>query len=128
MAIDRLSSTSALIAALRAEATRKSGRPESRSTATASTGTTPQAQQSDIARLRRELAEILRDVSPDDEQAMDAARPNVVRAVLLWEFGADLREHSEWQPMLATLVRTMEENPQHREQFSAMIRELLPRV
>jgi hypothetical protein len=76
--------------------------------------------------LRREVADILKGIAPDDQAALDAARPRVVRAVLLWEFGPELREHSQWQPMLDTLVRTLESSEEHRAQFSALIAELKP--
>jgi hypothetical protein len=126
MAIDRLSSAASLIAALRAEVTRKSEKSSRRSSAetASSIQKSHDARRRDAAALRRELAEILKDVSPNDEEAMDAARPRVIRAVLLWEFGPELREYGEWQPMLDTLVRTSEGDQRHRQEFVALIREL----
>jgi hypothetical protein len=126
MAIDRLSSTSALLAALRAEGARKGERPN-RDDATDATSTahaTTSGKRRELAVLRRELAEILKGIAPNDHAALDAARPRVVRAVLLWEFGSELREHDQWQPMLDRLVRTLEGSDQHRSEFSALISEL----
>jgi hypothetical protein len=125
VSIDRLSSTSSLIAALRAEIASKNEKTARRDTA--GTGRTEQsagAKPRDVNALRRELAEILKGISPTDTEAMDAARPRVVRAVLLWEFGAELREHSEWQPMLDRLVDTLQRNSLHQDEFARMIREL----
>lgn len=125
MSIDRLSSTSSLIAALRAEIASKNEKTARRDTtgtarAEQNAGTKPR----DVNALRRELAEILKGISPTDTEAMDAARPRVVRAVLLWEFGAELREHGEWQPMLDRLVDTLQRNSLHQDEFARMIREL----
>jgi hypothetical protein len=126
MAIDGLSSTSALLAALRAEVTKKgerTGKDNAAQTA-ASIAHTHDPKRHDAAALRRELSEIVKGISPDDDAAMDTARPRVVRAVLLWEFGPALREYSEWQPMLDRLVSTLESSAQHRSQFAGLIREL----
>jgi len=125
VSIDRLSSTAALIAALRAEITRKTGRTRGESTKAAARGqSSHEARRHDPAGLRRELAAMVKGISIDDDEAMNAVRPRVVRAVLLWEFGAQLREYGEWQPMLDTLVRTLECDNRHREEFASMIREL----
>jgi hypothetical protein len=125
VAIDRLSSTANLIAALRAEITRESEKVRGQSARSATRGERAQsAARHDVAALRRELTEIVKNVSSDDQQAMDSVRPRIIRSVLLWEFGAELREHSEWQPMLDTLVRTLENDNRHREAFAQMVREL----
>ena len=125
MSIDRLSSTAALIAALRAEVSKKTDRARGESAGTTSRNEgTRGAQAHDVAALRRELTEIVKGVSPEDEAAMRDARPRLVRAVLVWEFGSGLREYAEWQPMLETLVRTLESDERHRAAFAEMVREL----
>lgn len=125
MAIDRLPPGSALLAALRAEVTRKTGRQtRSDSAEEPAFELASTSRPRDTAELRRQLADIVKDLSPDDAEAMDAARPRVVRAVLLWEFGAELREHSEWQPMLDDLVGALEASEQHRQDFARLVREL----
>lgn len=123
MSIDRLSSTSSLLAALRAEVVRKK---ELSSPATASrqpdTVRTPAERDPNV--LRAQLADIVKGVAHDDEAAMNAARTRVVRAVLLWEFGAEIREFSEWQPMLDTIVSTLSNDAQHRDAFAKLVRDL----
>lgn len=128
MAIDRLGSTSSLLAALRAEVSRG---PRTSKTGASTEAATPEAtsleagrQLRDAAVLRKELKEVVKDVAPDDEAAMARARVKMVRAVLLWEFGPQLREHGEWQPMLDTLVATLEANPVHRQTLAQLIRDL----
>jgi hypothetical protein len=125
--IEGLPPTSALLAALRAEVAKKTERePGARpDVADASLADhVVEAKKRDVAGLKRELAAMVKGISPDDEKAMAAVRPRVVRTVLLWEFGARLREYSEWQPMLERLVATLEADERHRAQFAGMIREL----
>ncbi|GAB2617404.1 hypothetical protein [Novilysobacter erysipheiresistens] len=124
MSIDRLSATSGLIAALRAEISQKSERSERKTPAEVAAPKRASGQKRDVNVLRRELAAILAGVDEADQEAMDAARPRVVRAVLLWEFGSDLREHSQWQPMLDSIAQTLASDDQHRDEFARMIREL----
>lgn len=123
MAIDRLGPTSPLLSALRAEVTR-SPRPGKPSIAAEAATSEAARQPRDPAILRKELKEIVKGVTPGDEEAMARARVKVVRAVLLWEFGAELREHGEWQPMLDTLVTTLEANEHHHRTFAQLVRDL----
>lgn len=126
MAIDRLSSTAALIAALRSDATRKNSASAS-SGATARTPERPAAGRPSIAQLRLELAALVKEVSLDDAEAIRNVRPRLVKAILLWEFGANLREHPEWKPMMDNIVQTLEADPRQNEQFVALIRDLKAR-
>ena len=125
MSIDRLGSTAALIAALRAEISRKPERGGSRDAAPARAGKSEAGQKTrDPDVLRRELAKLVEGVNPDDQQALDALRPRLIRSVLLWEFGSELREYSEWQPMLERITRTLEANAEHRADLARVVRDL----
>ena len=125
MSIDRLGSTAALIAALRAEIGRKPERSGGRDAAPARTGKNEAAQKTrDPDVLRRELAKLVEGVNPDDPQALDALRPRLIRSVLLWEFGSELREYPEWQPMLERITCTLEANAEHRTDLARMVRDL----
>jgi hypothetical protein len=77
--------------------------------------------------LRLELAALVKEVSLDDAEAIRNVRPRLVKAILLWEFGAGLREHPEWKPMMDNIVQTLEADPRQNEQFVALIRELKTR-
>jgi len=120
MSIDRLSSTSALIAALRAEMKRKGERAQGSDKAALPERATTR----DPKQLRRELADIVKGVDINDEDAMKHARTRVIRAALLSEFGSGLREYSEWQPMVETVAQTLERSDAHREAFIRMVRSL----
>lgn len=125
MAIDRLSSTSALIAAMRESMARRTGQ----GTRAAEVGSppaplTPKNARPDVAALRTQLVELVRDVDVDDPEVVRRLRPRFVRAVLLWEFGAELREYADWQPMLETLVATLEADEVQQRNFHKLLIDL----
>jgi hypothetical protein len=125
MAIDRLSSTSALIATLRAGVTRTTGQGAQVEQAGAAPARA-QAPRSrpDVAVLRRQLVEMVSGETIEDPATQSRLRPRVVRAILLWEFGPALREHPEWQPMLEGIVSTLEADEGQRTQFAALLADL----
>ena len=123
MAIDRLSSTAALIAALRSDSTRKSSAGTSSKSAAKDSARSASGRPS-IAQLRLELGELLKDVAVDDAVAIRQVRPRVVKSILLWEFGASLREHPEWRPMVDTIIQTLEGDPNRDKKFVALVQEL----
>lgn len=123
MSIEKLGQTSGLIAALRAEMGKRSekagdkGRKRAESPSAAPTPRDP-------AVLRKQLAELVEPVAIDDPEAVRTLRVQVFRAILLWEFGPELRQHQDWQPMLESLTRNLESNPAHQAQFLKLISEL----
>jgi hypothetical protein len=123
MPIDKLGQTSGLIAALRAEMgqrSEKAGKRETRRAETPNAGAAPR----DPKVLRKQLAELVEPVALDDAEAVKAVRPQVFRAILLWEFGAGLREHPDWQPMLESITRNLEGSAAHQAQFAQLLAEL----
>jgi hypothetical protein len=126
--IDRLSSLSAQIAALRAEMSRKSGEARSAGMRTAEDVVkSPKAQQMvrhDPEALRKQLAEIARGVSTDDAKALERTRMRMVKAVLLWEFGREMREHEEWQPMVEKIASSLALNDDFLSIFNRLISKL----
>lgn len=109
MAIDRLNSTAALIAALREDVIARGGaslRRARTSQAPAQTGgasSTPSTVQ-----LRRQLVELAQGVDVNDPKAVRQARTRFVRAILVWEFGRDLREHPEWTALTEGIDRALD--------------------
>lgn len=123
MAVERLGPTAALISALRLEVASKRERAAGSGNSASGAGGRA-ASRRDIAVLRRELADIAARVPPGDEQAMDAARPRLVRAILLWEFGPELREYGEWQAMIDSIVETIQRDAEQCKALSELIEEL----
>ena len=107
MAIDKLGSAQSIIAALRTEAGQRNARAQGKPEAFAETAAMP-ASRKDVAALRRQMAEIVQSVDVRDADAVRKVRPRMVRAVLLWEFGPELREHPEWQAMLESITSALE--------------------
>lgn len=67
---------------------------------------------------------MVRDVAVEDLEMVKRLRSRMVRALLLWEFGQELREHPDWQPMLETIVATLEADESQQKHFLALISEL----
>lgn len=126
MAVDRLSSLSTLMAALRSEVSRKSDRPlQSIPAKTVDRAADRKSgARHDTDALRKEVAGIVRDVDAADPDAMGKARTQMIRAMLLWEYGPQIREHPEWQPMLEALNRAIESSPSLSDEFLRLIAEM----
>lgn len=121
--VDKLSSASNIIAALRAEMSNRTEGVARKSTRRPDAPGEPRRPQ-DVNDLRVQLAELVKPVALDDPKAVQAVRAKVVRAILLWEFGAKLREHHEWQPMLESITQALEAHPPHQAQFLQLLAEL----
>lgn len=117
MTIDRSGPTSALIAALRADISRRSERNRS-------AAPTSEAQGRDTAMLRRELVDLVRSTPADDPQTRDALQRRVIETVLRWEFTADPARGGDAPPMIEQIARTLQADPRHGEQFARLVREL----
>ena len=124
MAIDKLSSASGIIAALRAEMSQRGERTGNKTSKRTDTGAKPESMPRDVKVLRKQLAEIVKPVTISDPAAVRAVRPQVIRAILLWEFGPALREHPEWQPMLESISLNLEGHAPHEAQFMELLSEL----
>jgi hypothetical protein len=125
VAIDRLSTTSALIATLRAGVERAAGQAPKATGAGLPAGhsalpkTRPQ-----VGELRLQLVDLVRGEDIDDPAAVKRLRPRLVRAILLWEFGPSLREHPEWQAILESICSTLESSSGQAKHFSALLADL----
>ena len=124
MAIDKLTPASSIIAAMRAELNKRAERTIGKDRRRADAPELPPRGRGDVKVLRQQLVELVRPVAIDDPEAVRALRPKIVRAILLWEFGAELREHPEWQPMLASITRTLEERDPHQAHFAQLLADL----
>jgi hypothetical protein len=129
MAIGRLSSTAALIAALRDEVVRKAAlpqRPAQTSTISrAETGRRPTAPS--VAQLRRQLVDIVKDVDLGDAEAVRHTRTRFVRAVLLWEFGQEFREHPEWRPLMDRIQQALDSDAAQNDRYMHLLTSLKSR-
>jgi hypothetical protein len=124
--IDRLSSLSAQIAALRAELSRSGRDKRLKGDADHIDEAIVDAPHNERApdALRKQLAELVQGVSLEDANDLNHARRRVVKAVLLWELGQELREHSEWQPMIEKIVDTLAADDNFHNVFNRLIAEL----
>jgi hypothetical protein len=124
MPIDKLTSTASIIAALRGESNDKSSRAKRKTEQALQTSDIATTKRGDIKVLRQQLAELVKPISLDDQEAVQRIRPQVIRSILLWEFGADLRDHPDWQPILESITQTMQSHPGHQANFLKLLSEL----
>jgi hypothetical protein len=124
MSIEKLGQASGLIAALRAEMGRRTEKAAGKQASSRADSPQVESPPRDPKVLRQQLAELVRPVALDDADAVRAVRPKVFRAILLWEFGAGLRDHPDWQPMLESVTANLEENTNHQAQFLRLLAEL----
>lgn len=124
MAIDKLGSAQSLLAALRTDASQRKERAQGKPSTLTETADAS-ASRKDVSVLRKQMAEIVQSVDVRDADAVRKARPRLVRAVLLWEFGPNFREHPEWQPMLESITSMLEQKGAEGEaEFVALIESL----
>ena len=123
MPIDKLNSASGILATMRAEVGKRADKSGKRAASLPET-TGKATRRHDVDALRAQLTELVRPVDLADPAAVKAVRPQMVRAILLWEFGADLREHPDWRPMLESITATLEAHPPHLAQFQQLLVEL----
>jgi hypothetical protein len=124
MSIDKLNSTAGIIAALRGESGDRAERTRRKNTETSDSQEAVPSKRGDIKILRQQLADLVKSVSLDDKEAIRRVRPQMVRSILLWEFGAALRDHPDWQPMLETITQSIEAHPAHEANFLKLLSDL----
>lgn len=122
--VDRVASAPAWLTMLRSRSAREDARAadsDDTGDIVVRTGDWPRR---DKSALRRQVAGIVRDVDVDNPVAVAKVRSRVTRAILLWEFGSELREHPDWPLLLERAADTFaDDGPLHLE-FARMIDEL----
>lgn len=126
MAIDRLSSTSALISALRGDMLRKTDkRPAASRTSQAPDSAKKGAEPAkSTAKLRAQLVDIARGVDLDDPESLQNSRVRLVRAILLWEYGEAFREHPDWKPLLDHVTASFDADDAQKERYMHLLKAL----
>lgn len=125
MAIDRLSSTASLIAALRSDVLRKMDQsPRAAKAEAAKTDNQPKSSTPTVTQLRNQLIDIVRDVDPTDPEAIRQARTRCIRSILLWEFGHEFRDHPEWRPLMDRLDAALDAEKGENEMFVKLLESL----
>jgi hypothetical protein len=124
--VDRLLSASTRVAMLRLQSARKNGQAVDTDAATDADAPAyaGDRQRRDIGVLRRQVADIVRDVDSGNPAAIAAVRSRVIRAVLQWEFGPELREHADWRMLLEAMTTALADEGPHRLDFARMIDDL----
>ena len=123
MPTDRISPSASLVETLRAltQGTQRNpsaGKPDP--------GGQPRhvAPKHDVQRLRQRLHELAADADLADEQSMRQARTQVLREILLWEFGSEFRKDSQFTPMVDAIGKTLDADPAFQQRFVDLMADL----
>lgn len=125
MTIDKPSSVAGTISTMRGELRRRIG--QSAASKTVFGGESTNIKDSmlhNLSDLKSELIELVDSIDINNQAAMDAIKPKVIRAILLWEFGQSLRNHSEWQTLLDRIQLGLESDSRHDNYFRDIFLEL----
>jgi hypothetical protein len=122
MSLGPIGSSSSLVSLLKAEL---AGDTRRRTTSRAGTSSTSRSEGGPARpSLRPQLIDAVKNIDRTNPDAVKQARRRIIRAVLVWQFGPDLREHSQWAAMLDGIATTLEQDAKHLAQFDALLAEL----
>jgi hypothetical protein len=123
MSSDRISSTPPLAETLRALARERTGKAGRKSTGTESGGGGhPKVEgRPAIGQLRERLSSLARGIDVNDGKAINAIRNNALREILLWEFGNDFRNDSQFLPMVEAIGKAMDTDAEYRQRFTELL-------
>jgi hypothetical protein len=127
MSPDRISSSSPLAETLRAlarERTEKAGRGKPTGTDPGNRDHSKVESRPAIGQLRERLSSLVRGVDVGDKLSVSAMRDSALREILLWEFGSNFRNDSQFLPMLEAIGKAMDTDAEYRQRFTDLLVDL----
>jgi hypothetical protein len=128
MSSDRITPGSSLLELMRALARDKAKGAASSTSTGATSSSTPELPtlpgEGSIKELRQSLRRLLVDVDVTDKASLSNASEPVLREIMLWEFGTDFRQSSNFQPVIASIKQALEADERFQQQFVAMVEHL----
>ncbi|MGS1125914.1 hypothetical protein ACVCL3_02860 [Rhodanobacter sp. UC4437_H4] len=125
MPTDRISPPSSLIETMRAMARdRASGARhggKTHATNPSPTESSAPAHARQIGELQSRLRELARNVDIADPRSLAEARAPVLREILLWEFGSDFRNDSQFLPMVDAINSSLDRDASLQQRFAELI-------
>ncbi|GGA15620.1 hypothetical protein [Dyella caseinilytica] len=127
MGTDRITPSSSLLETLRALARDRTqdvqrGTPAGKSIP--KDGQIPVIAKHDVQALRSRLHELAAETDLSDTQSMLQARSQVLREILLWEFGGDFRMDSQFLPVVDAIGKTLDADPNLQQRFMDLMTDL----
>jgi hypothetical protein len=116
MSTDRISPSASLVETLRA-LTQGRTQDTQRSLASDKPDAGRITPKHDVQMLRQRLRELAAEADLADEQSMRQARTQVLREILLWEFGGEFRKDSQFTPMVEAIGKTLDADPAFQQRF-----------
>jgi len=75
----------------------------------------------DVAALRQRLRNVVADTDADNAESVVNARNTAVCEILLWEFGSEFRNDSQFAPMVDAIGKAFDADPVLGRQFADLI-------
>lgn len=126
MSTDRIRSTGSLLEALRTLALERMVASGGAGVASANVhaGGSERLQRHDRAVLRRQLKALVAQADLSQPEAEQQLRHPILRAILLWEFGAEIRQHPQFLDMVDAVDQAMATAPALQARLHALILDL----
>ncbi|MFC5743569.1 hypothetical protein [Dyella tabacisoli] len=125
MPTDRITPSSSLIETMRALARDRAKGP-GQNNQVADAGSSPRHQAppsatDKVSELRQRLRSLIADVDVADTQSLTHAREPVLREILLWEFGSDFRQDSQFLLMVTAIGKAFDADPGFQQRFAELV-------
>lgn len=127
MTTRRISPSSTLVETLRALALERTNSSQRNARAKQPDPNDPQSTitpKHDVQALRQRLRDFAAQIDPGDAQSTLAARNHVVSEILLWEFGSDFRQDSQFLPIVDAINKTLDTDPAFQQRFVDLMNDL----
>lgn len=127
MSPDRISSPSPLAETLRAlarERTEKTGRGKPAAPQSGDGTHSKVEGRPAIGQLRERLSSLTQGIDVSDNRSVDTVRDSALREILLWEFGSDFRNDSQFLPMIEAIGKAMDTDAEYRQRFTDLLVDL----
>ena len=118
MSTNRITPASTLLETLRAIAPARSNGTRRGSGAKPDTHVAPRH---DVTALRQRLRDTVANMDMDDADSATDARNAAVREILLWEFGSEFRNDSQFSSMADAIGKAFDTDPALRKQFAELV-------
>jgi len=121
MPINRITSTSSLVEMLQAIGRERPAGIRQRGDARPNVSA---ATKHSVAALRQRLRDVVTDTDASNAESAANARNTAVCEILLWEFGSEFRNDSQFSPMADAIGKAFDIDPALQKQFAELVESL----
>jgi len=84
----------------------------------------PVTRKHDVQALRQRLRDLAAEIDLGNPSSMLQARTQIVREILLWEFGSDFRNDLQFVPMVDAIGKTLDADAAFQQRFLNLMADL----